>query len=128
MLHFILSITRLNGFFKTVNESSFLLRDDIRTKKTFQFGHCPNLGGGLPLPELFCALFLLKEKVSPWSRRRKESVKLPELGGGVWLIRAMPELKRFFCSDVVPYTYEVHAEKPFECMKRAAGSKISRTT
>ena len=29
------------------------LREDIKTKNTFQFGHCPNLGGGLPLPEFF---------------------------------------------------------------------------
>ena len=58
------------------------IRDDIRTKKTFQFGHCPNLGGGLPLPEFFCALFYLRKKSRQWSRRRKESVKLPELGGG----------------------------------------------
>ena len=29
------------------------LREDIKTKNTLQFGHCPNLGGGLPLPEFF---------------------------------------------------------------------------
>ena len=35
----------------------FGLREDITTKKTFQFGHCPNLGRGLPLPEFFGHLF-----------------------------------------------------------------------
>ena len=36
---------------------------------------------------------------------RKKSVKLPKLGGGgggVWVIRAMPELKSFFRIDVFP--------------------------
>ena len=45
--------TRLPGLCHTV-------RDDIITKKTFQFGHCPNLGGGFTLARFFCALFLLK--------------------------------------------------------------------
>ena len=26
-------------------------------KKTFSFGHCPNKGGGLPMPEFFGPLF-----------------------------------------------------------------------
>ena len=37
------------------------LREDIGTKKTFQFGHCPNFfffgGGSLPLPEFFWHFF-----------------------------------------------------------------------
>ena len=34
------------------------LREDIRRKKTFSFGHCPNDGGGgLPMPEFFGPLF-----------------------------------------------------------------------
>ena len=80
------------------------LRDECRTKKTFQFGHCPNLGGGVyPCPNFFAPFFYLRKKSRQWSRRRKESVKLPELGGGgVWLIRAMPELKGFFCFALVP--------------------------
>ena len=40
------------------------LRDDIKTKKTFQFGHCPILGGGFTLARIFLRPFLLKEKVS----------------------------------------------------------------
>ena len=47
-----------------------------KQKKRFRIG-----GGGLPLPEFFCALFYLRKKSRQWSRRRKESVKLPELGG-----------------------------------------------
>ena len=79
------------------------VRDDIRTKKTFQFGHCP--GGGLPLPEFFCALFLLKQKVSSMVATAEKVVEVARIGGwggGVWLIRAMPELKRFFCFALVP--------------------------
>ena len=76
-------------------------RDDIKTKKTFQFGHCPN-GGGLPLPEFFCALFLLKEKVSSMVATAERVGKVARIGGGVWAIRAMPELKRFFSNDVFP--------------------------
>ena len=34
------------------------LREDIKTKNTLQFGHCPNVGGGgLPLPEFFWHFF-----------------------------------------------------------------------
>ena len=29
------------------------LREDINEKKTFSFGHCPNEGGGLPMPKFF---------------------------------------------------------------------------
>ena len=74
------------------------VRDECKTKKTFQFGHCPNWGGGLPLPEFFCALFLLKEKVSSMVATAERVGKVARIGGwgGVWLIRAMPELKRFF--------------------------------
>ena len=32
-------------------------REDIQTRKTFQFGHCLKWGGGLPLPEFFCTVF-----------------------------------------------------------------------
>ena len=30
-----------------------LLREGLNEKKTFSFGHCPNDGGGLPMPECF---------------------------------------------------------------------------
>ena len=33
------------------------LREDIRRKKTFSFGHCPNVGGGLPMLEFFGPFF-----------------------------------------------------------------------
>ena len=36
---------------------SLLVREDINRKKTFSFGHCPNKGGGLPMPEFFGPLF-----------------------------------------------------------------------
>ena len=39
---------------------SFAIREDIKTRKTFEFERCPNLGGGLPLPEFFCTVFILK--------------------------------------------------------------------
>ena len=42
------------------------LREDINGKKTFSFGHCPNEGGGLPMPE-FLALF---QEVHFWSIKR----------------------------------------------------------
>ena len=55
----------------------------MQNKKNVSIQALPELGGGgLPLPEFFCALFLLKEKVSPMVATREESVKLPELGGG----------------------------------------------
>ena len=77
-----------------------------QNKKNVSIWALPELGGGgvYPCPNFFAPFFYLRKKSRQWSRRRKESVKLPELGGGggVWLIRAMPELKRFFCSDVVP--------------------------
>ena len=84
-------------------------------KKRFNSGIARIGGGGLPLPEFFCALFLLKEKVSSMvatAEKSGESCPNWGVGGGVWLIGAMPELKRFFCSDVVPYssTYlELHS-------------------
>ena len=34
------------------------LWEDIQTRKKFQFGHCPNLGFFLPLPEFFCTIIL----------------------------------------------------------------------
>ena len=43
-----------------------LLREEVNEKKTFSFGHCPNDGGGLPLPEFFGPLsrsaFLVNKK------------------------------------------------------------------
>ena len=75
-----------------------------QNKKNVSIRALPELGGGVyPCPNFFAPFFYLRKKSRQWSRRRKESVKLPELGGGggVWLIRAMPELKRFF-SDVFP--------------------------
>ena len=57
------------------------IRDECKTKKTFQFGHCPNWGGGLPLPEFFCALFLLKEKVSPMVATAERVGKVARIGG-----------------------------------------------
>ena len=42
-------------------------------------------GGGLPLPDFFATFFLLSKSLvngHESSRRRKKSVKLPELGGG----------------------------------------------
>ena len=34
------------------------VREDICSKKTFSFGHCPNVGGGgLPMPEFFGPFF-----------------------------------------------------------------------
>ena len=34
------------------------LREEIKTIKTFQFGHCPNLGGGVyPCPNFFATFF-----------------------------------------------------------------------
>ena len=40
--------------------NDFPLREDINSKKTFSFGHCPNDGGGggLPMRGFFGPLFL----------------------------------------------------------------------
>ena len=55
------------------------------------------------MPKFFCALFLLKEKVSSMVATAERVGKVARIGGGVWLIRAMPELKRFFfCFAVFP--------------------------
>ena len=35
----------------------FILGKGSIEKKTFSFGHCPNKGGGLPMPEFFGPLF-----------------------------------------------------------------------
>ena len=61
-------------------------------------------GGGLPLPEFFCALFLPKEKVSSMVATAERVGKVARIGGwgGGGLIGAMPELKRFFSFDVFP--------------------------
>ena len=53
-----------------------------QNKKNVSIRALPELGGGLPLPEFFAPFFYLRKKSRQWSRRRKESVKLPELGGG----------------------------------------------
>ena len=57
------------------------VRDDIKTKKTFQFGQSRIGGGGLPLPEFFCALFLLKEKVSSMVATAERVGKVARIGG-----------------------------------------------
>ena len=41
--------------------------------------------GGLPLPEFFCALFLLKEKVSSMVATAERVGKVARIGGGVFL-------------------------------------------
>ena len=44
----------------------YLVREDMNEKKTFSFVHCPNEGGGLPMPE-FLALF---QEMHFWSIKR----------------------------------------------------------
>ena len=41
-------------------------REDINRKKTFSFRHCPNDGGGLPMPEFFGPF----QEVHFWSIKR----------------------------------------------------------
>ena len=36
---------------------SFAIREDIKTRKTFEFERCPNLGGGFTLARIFLQLF-----------------------------------------------------------------------
>ena len=57
------------------------LRDECNTKKTFQFGHCPNWGGGLPLPEFFAPFFYLKVKVSSMAAMAERVGKVARIGG-----------------------------------------------
>ena len=41
------------------NYSKINIREDIKTKKTFQFGHCPSVGGGgvYPCPNFLDTFF-----------------------------------------------------------------------
>ena len=57
-------------------------------------------GGGLPLPEFFWHFFQSRKR----SWRPDKVGKVARIGGwgGVWVIRAMPELKCVFCFDVFP--------------------------
>ena len=65
------------------SEMPFLVRDDIITKKKrFNSGIARNGGRGLPLPEFFCALFLLKEKVSSMVATAERVGKVARMGGG----------------------------------------------
>ena len=50
-------------------------------KKRFNSGIARIWGGGLPLPEFFCALFLLKEKVSSMVATAERVGKVARIGG-----------------------------------------------
>ena len=39
------------------NSRTLDIRDDLPKKRMFTFGHCPNQGGGKPLPESFGSFF-----------------------------------------------------------------------
>ena len=64
----------------------------------------PELGGGFTLARIFCALFLLKEKVSSMVATAERVGKVARIGGWVffWLIWAMPKLNGFFCFAAFP--------------------------
>ena len=53
----------------------------MRNKKNVSIRALPELGGGLPLPEFFCALFLLKEKVSSMVATAERVGKVARIGG-----------------------------------------------
>ena len=59
----------------------------MQYKKNVSIRALPELGGGgLPLPEFFCALFLLKEKVSPMVATAERVGKVARIrgwGGGL---------------------------------------------
>ena len=49
-----LSLVVDNGDDGDHNQVNDEVREDIKTKNTLQFGHCPNLGGGVyPCPNFF---------------------------------------------------------------------------
>ena len=54
----------------------------MQNKKNVSIRALPELGGGgLPLPEFFCALFLLKEKVSSMVATAERVGKVARIGG-----------------------------------------------
>ena len=54
----------------------------VQNKKNVSIRALPELGGGgLPLPEFFCALFLLKEKVSSMVATAERVGEVARIGG-----------------------------------------------
>ena len=86
------------------------LRDDGKTKKNVSIRALPELGGGgFTLARIFLRPFLLKEKVLSMVAAAERVGKVARIEGwGVffWLIRAMPELKRFFCFALFPQMWK----------------------
>ena len=54
--NFLLSRAGTNAF-RNFTLLIYLVRDECKTKKTFQFGHCPNWGGGFTLARIFLRPF-----------------------------------------------------------------------
>ena len=71
------------------------LREHLPKKNSF--GHCPNEGGGRPLPELENTIYIFIFD------GRKRCTSCPKEGeGGGEVIRAMPERKHSFFQEVFP--------------------------
>ena len=64
----------------------------------FSFGHCPNEGGGRPLPELKNTIYIFIFD----GRKRCTSCPKEGEGGGGEVIWAMPERKHSFLKEVFP--------------------------
>ena len=54
---------------------------------------------------------------------QKKMTKLPELEGGAYLIRAMPERKRVFINDIFPNSRDSHHGCNLELLKRASAAE-----
>ena len=72
------------------------VKDDVRTKKNVLIRGLPEWGGGLPLPEFFCALFLPKEKVSSMVATTERVGKVARIGGGGLANSGNARIETFF--------------------------------
>ena len=99
------------------------LRNDVRTKKRFNSNIARIGGGGLPLPEFFCALFLLKEKVSSMVATAEKVGEVARLGGwgGGLANSGNARIETFFLyctrplTDVIP-THGIYKNILFVCL------------
>ena len=81
----------------------------MQNKKNVSIRALPELGGGgLPLPEFFCALFLLKEKVSSMVATTEKVGKVARIrgwGGGLANSGNARIETFFFCFALVPLSH-----------------------
>ena len=91
------SIYYENTFHSITKTTGYVGKGTPPLKKMFSFGHCPNEGGGRPLPELKNTIYTFIFD------GRKRCTSCPKEGEGGEVIWAMPERKHSFLKEVFPY-------------------------